>query len=178
MAGPTSPGLFYTTKVRASLAGWQHPAQHTPLKVLQYLKNGVKIEFDRPMKPLNLAPRLISEPQDIQFALKDLAKGRACGAYVDLASGGASFLPRSRMHTVTVASGKQRMVHALCGLNEVTTKRPCKYELLRDLPSVLRPNDWMLLVDAEAVFWSVLIHPKSRKFMSSHYALPAFYHTN
>ena len=70
------------------------------------------------------------------------------------------------------------MVHALCGLNEVTTKRPCRYELLRDLPSVLRPNDWMLSVDAEAAFWSVPIHRTSRKFMSSHYALPAFYHVH
>ena len=176
MASPTSPGMFYTTKVRASIAWWLQPAQHTPLKVLQYLQHGVKIEFDRPMKPLNLAPRLITEPCDIAFALKDLAKGRASGAYVDLAAGGASFLSRSRVHTV--ASGKQRMVHALCGLNEVTTKRPCRYELLRDLPSVLRPNDWMLSVDAEAAFWSVPIHRTSRKFMSSHYALPAFYHVH
>ena len=71
----------------------------------------MKIEFDRPMKPLNLAPRLITEPHDIDFALKDLAKGRASRTYVDLAAGGASFLSRSRVHTV--ASGKQRMVHAL-----------------------------------------------------------------
>ena len=103
-------------------------------------------------------------------------QGRACSAYIDLASGCASFLSRLCVHTV--ASGKQRMVHALCCLNEVTTKRPCKYELVQTSPSVLRPNDWMLSVDAEAAFWSVLIHPKSRKFMSSHYAFPAFYHVN
>jgi len=36
----------------------------------------------------------------------------------------------------------------------------------------------MLSVDAEATFWSVPIHHISRKFMSSHYALPAFYHVN
>jgi len=36
-------------------------------------------------------------------------------------------------------------------------------------------NDWILSVDAEATFWSVPIHPQSRKFMSSHYALPTFY---
>ena len=66
------------------------------------------------MQPLKLAPCLISEPKDIDFDIKDLAKGRQCGAYVDLAVGGASFLSRSRVHTL--ASGKQRMVHALCGL--------------------------------------------------------------
>ena len=136
MASPTSPGMFYTTKVRASIAWWLQPAQYTPLKVLQYLQHSVKIEFDRPMKPLSLAPRLITEPRDIDFALKDLVKGRACGAYIDLAASGAAFLSRSRVHTV--ASGKQRMVHALCGLNEATTKRPCRYEMVRDLPSVLR----------------------------------------
>ena len=130
--------MFYTTKVRASIAWWLQPAQYTPLKVLQYLQHSVKIEFDRPMKPLSLAPRLITEPRDIDFALKDLVKGRACGAYIDLAASGAAFLSRSRVHTV--ASGKQRMVHALCGLNETTAKRPCRYKLVRDLLSVLRPT--------------------------------------
>jgi len=165
--------MFYTTKVKASIAWWSQQAQHTPLNVLQYLQRGVKIEFNWPMKPLNLAPRLITELHDIDFALKDLVKGRACGAYINLAAGGATFLSWSRVHTV--AFGKQRMVHALCGLNEATTKRPCRYELVRDLPSVLRTN---LSMDAEAVFWSVPIHHTSRKFMSSHYALPAFYHVN
>jgi len=81
-------------------------------------------------------------------------------------------LTLSSAHT---SPGKQRMVHALCGLNEVTTKRPCKYELIRDLPAVLHPDDWMLLVDAKTAFWSVLIHPQNQKFMSNHYALPTFY---
>ena len=107
--------------------------------MLQDLRHGVKIEFDRPMQPRQLAPHLISEPKDIDFAIKDLAKGRQCCAYVDLAVGGVSFLSRSRVHTP--ASGKQRVVHILCGLNEVTTKRPCKYELIRDLPAVLCPDD-------------------------------------
>jgi len=173
MAALTSSGLFYTTKVRPTLAWWNQPEQHAPTKVLQYLRHGIKIEFDRPMQPLKLAPCLISEPKDIDFDIKDLAKGRQCGAYVDLAVGGASFLSRSRVHTL--ASGKQRMVHALCGLNKVTTKRPCKYELICDLPAVLHPDDWMLSVNAKAAFWLVPIHPQSQKFMLSHYSLPTFY---
>ena len=104
--------------------------------MLKYLHHGVKIEFDRPIQPLKLAPCLISESKDIDFAIKDLPKGRRCGAYVDLVVGDVSFLSRSRVHTP--ASGKQRMVHALCGLNEVTTKRPCKYDLIRNLPAVFR----------------------------------------
>ena len=93
--------------------------QYTPLKVLQYLEHGVKIELDRPMKPLNLAPRWITEPRDIDFALKDLAKGGTCRVYIDMADrerkaagsqkaalrpsfpDHAAFLSRSRVHTVT-----------------------------------------------------------------------------
>jgi len=75
MASPTSSGLFYITKVRATLAWWNQPEQHAPTKVLQYLRHGVKIEFDRPIQPLKLAPRLISESKDIDFAIKDLDKG-------------------------------------------------------------------------------------------------------
>jgi len=173
MATPTSSVFFYTIKVRTVLAWWNQPEKYAPTKVLQYLRHGVKIKFDRPIQPLKLATHLISESKDIDFVIKDLTKDRQCGAYVELVVGGASFLSRSRVYTP--ASGKQRMVHALCGLNVVTTKRPCKYELIHDLPVVFRPVDWMLLVDAKAVFWSVSIHPQSRKFMSSHYALPTFY---
>jgi len=43
---------------------------------MQYLCHGVKIEFDRQMQLLKLAPGLISEPKDIDFSIKDLAKGR------------------------------------------------------------------------------------------------------
>ena len=35
----------------------------------------------------------------------------------------------------------------------------------------------MLSADAEKAFWSVPIAPASRKYMSSHFALPAFYTT-
>jgi len=76
MAALTSSGLFYTTKVRAALAWWNQPEQHAPTKVLQCLRHVIKIQLDRPMQPFKLAPCVISEPKDIDFAIKDLAKGR------------------------------------------------------------------------------------------------------
>ena len=104
MVTQTSSGLFYTTKVRAALAWWNQPGHHTPTKVMQYLCHSVKIEFNRSIQSLKLASHLISEPKDIDFTIKDLAKGRQCGTYVDLAVGGASFLSRSRVHTPVRAS--------------------------------------------------------------------------
>jgi hypothetical protein len=59
------------------------------------------------------------DPQDVDFAIQDLLKGRRIGAYQDLAEGGEQFLSRSRVHTPP-GKGKQRIVHALCSLNEAT----------------------------------------------------------
>ncbi len=42
------------------------------------------------------------------------------------------------------------------------------------LKSVVRPQDWMLILDVESAFFHVLIHPNHRKFFSSHLALPLF----
>ena len=65
------------------------------------------------------------------------------------------------------------IVHALCSLNEATVKRQTTYEDLRMLKSVVKPQDfcsaWML-----KVFFHVPIHPKHRKFFSSHLVLPLF----
>jgi hypothetical protein len=68
--------------------------------------------------------------------------------------------------------GKQRIVHALFSLNDSTAKRQTTYEDLHMLKSVVRPQDWMLNLDVESVFFHVPIHPKDRKFFSNHLALP------
>ena len=101
---------------------------------------------------------------------------RAVGSgriFQDLAPGGDQFLSRSRVHTPP-GKGKQRIVHALCSLNEATVKRQTTYEDLRMLKSVVKPQDWMLSLDVESAFFHVPIHPKHRKFFSSHLALPLF----
>ena len=175
LAGPRSAGTFYSSKIKASLAWWKDPVQCTPAAVYRWLSQGVKVEFGRDFRPLTLAPRQV-HPSEIPFVLADQDKGRRAGAYVDLAPGGSRFLSRSRVHTT--AAGKSRMVHALCALNEVTVKRPTRCEGVADLPSLLRSGDYLLSADAEAAFWHVPIHSASRKFFSSHFAMPAYYAVN
>jgi hypothetical protein len=68
----------------------------------------------------------------------------------------------------------QEYFTSLCSLNDATTKRQTTYEDLRMLKSVVRPQDWMLSLDVDSVFFHVPIHPKHRKFFSSHLALPLF----
>jgi hypothetical protein len=146
-------------------------SQHfTSKKVLRWVEHGVKVEFKKglPFAPKPSAPKFV-DPQDVDFAIQDLLKGRHIGVYQDLDPGGDQFLSRSRVHTPPV-KGKQRIVHVLCSLNDSTAKSQTTYEDLHMLKSVVRPQDWMLSLDVERVFFRVPIHPKHRKFFSSHLA--------
>jgi hypothetical protein len=77
----------------------------------------------------------------VDFAIQDLLKGRRIGTYQDVAQGGDQFLSRSRVHTPP-GKGKQRIVHALCSLNEATVKRQTTYEDLRMLKLVVKPQEF------------------------------------
>ena len=54
---PQVPGLFYATKLQASLAWWKQPLNFASKKVVRYIEHGVKVEFK---KGLPFAPFLPS----------------------------------------------------------------------------------------------------------------------
>ena len=97
---PQVPGLFYATKLQASLAWWKQQLNFASKKVVRYIEHGVKVEFNKglPFAPKPSAPKFV-DPQDVDCAIQDLLKGRRIGAYQDLAEGGEQFLSRSRVHT-------------------------------------------------------------------------------
>ncbi len=135
---PQVPGLFYSTKLQASIAWWKMTQHFASKKVLRWVDHGVKVEFSKglPFEPNPSEPKFV-DPTDVDFAIKDLLKGRLIGAYQDLAMGGEQFLSRSRVHTPP-GKGKQRIEHALCSLNETTVKCQTAYEDLHMLKSVVR----------------------------------------
>jgi hypothetical protein len=106
---PQVPGLFYSSKLQASMAWWKMPHNFASKKVLRWVQHGVKVEFKKglPFAPKPSAPKFV-DPQDVDFAIQDLLKGRRIGAYQDLAPGGDQFLSRSRVHTPP-GKGKQRI---------------------------------------------------------------------
>jgi hypothetical protein len=150
------------------------PQHFTSKKVLRWVEHGVKVEFKKglPFAPKHSDPKFI-DPQDVDFAIKDLLKGRRIGTYQDLAPGGEQFLSRSRVHTPP-GKGKQRIVHALYIHNEVTVNRQTIYEGLHMHKSVVKSQEFMLSLDVESAFFHVPIHPKHRKFFSSHLELSLF----
>jgi hypothetical protein len=161
---PQVPGLFYSSKLQAELPWWKMPHHFSSKKVLRWVEHGVKVEFKKglPFAPKPSAPKFV-DPQDVDFVIQDLLKGRRIGVYQDLAPGGDQFLSRSRVHTPPGKS-KQRIVHVLCSLNEATVKRQTTYEDLHMLKSVVKPQDFMLSLDVQSAFFHVPIHPKHRKF--------------
>ena len=79
---PRVPGLFYSTKLQASLAWWKQPQNFASKKVLRWIEHGVKVEFQKglPFEPKLSAPKFV-DPQDVDFAIQDLLKGRRIGSY-------------------------------------------------------------------------------------------------
>ena len=167
---PAHPGSFYSTKLRAKLAWWHHPSNNCPKRLLQLLQHGVKVNFidKSTFNPPPRPPKFI-DPRDTLFAIQALQDGRKIGAYTDLAAGGHQYLSRSRVSTPL--HGKRRLVHALCPLNTATVKRPTCYETLKSLPNILKPNDFMVSLDVESVFFHVVIAESNRKYFSSHFAI-------
>jgi hypothetical protein len=88
------PACFTAPSCRqASLAWWKQPLNFVSKKVVRYIEQGVKVEFKKglpfPSKPS--APKFV-DPQDVDFAIQDLLKGRRIGVYQDLAPGGEQLL--------------------------------------------------------------------------------------
>jgi hypothetical protein len=133
----------------------------------------VKVNFldKSALNPPPRPPKFI-DPSDVQFVVQALLDGRKIGAYTDLAPGSQQYLSRSRVSTPL--HGKRRLVHALCPLNNATVKQPTRYETLKSLPNILKPNDFMVSLDVESAFFHVVIAESHRKYFSSHFAIPAF----
>jgi hypothetical protein len=64
---PQVPGLFYSTKLQASLAWWKQPLNFASKKVVRYIEHGVKVEFKKglPFAPKPSAPKFV-DPQDVE----------------------------------------------------------------------------------------------------------------
>ena len=125
---PRVPGMFYTTKLLTSLVWWKLPQNFAPNKVLRGIEHGVKVEFKKGLSfaPKPSVPKFV-DPEEVDFVIQDLLKGRRIGACQDLTPGGEQFLSRSRVYTPPV-KGKQRILDALCSLNDATVKRQTTYE--------------------------------------------------
>ena len=166
--------VFYSSRIRANIAWWKE--QGAPRKIVAALSQGVKFEFHTKPEPFKLSPLMVADA-DVEFAIADLHKGDSLGAYQPLLPGGEHFLSRTRIDT-RAGNGKQRVVHNYRKMNEYACKKTCRYENVKDLHHLLKPQDWMLSLDCANAFWSVPLHPATAHFLSFHFALPEFMTTS
>jgi hypothetical protein len=79
---PQVSGLFYTTKLQASISWWKSPQHFVSKKVLRWVEHGVKVEFK---KGLAFAPKLfvtlvtevslISREPNLRFERISISRG-------------------------------------------------------------------------------------------------------
>ena len=79
---PRVSGLFYSTNLQGRLTWWKQPQNFVSKKVIRWTEHGVKVEFQKglPFAPKPSAPKFV-DPQDVDFAIQDLLKGRRIGSY-------------------------------------------------------------------------------------------------
>ena len=159
--------VFYATKLRASLHWWKR--EKAPARILESIRKGVKLDFVSEPPTQHRAPLLVHQ-NDVEWIINDIAKGDKLGAYSPLVPGGERYLSRARVDTRD--NGKRRLVLNFRAINAACRKLSCRFEQLRDLPTVLRRGDWMLSMDIAAAFWHVPIAPESQQYLSWHLALP------
>jgi hypothetical protein len=80
---PQVTGLFYSTKLQSSITWWKMSHHFASKKVLRWVdrawsKSGVL--KGAPLCAETFAPKFV-DPPDVDFAIKDLLKGRRIGAY-------------------------------------------------------------------------------------------------
>jgi len=164
-----NPGVFYSSKVRARLGWWKNNGASR--LTVSVLKTGYKLQFTHNPTPLRTSPLMVPD-EDVEFALKDLKEGDACGAYGPLLPGGENFLARMRVHHTPP---KRRMVVNLRHVNAFIKQKTCRYEGVKDLPKVIRPGDFMFSWDAKRAFSSIPLHRGTAHFLSFHIAVPCHY---
>ena len=64
---PLVSGMFYSTKLQASLTWWKLPQNYVDKKVLRWIDHGVKVEFKKGLSfaPKPSAPKFV-DPQDVE----------------------------------------------------------------------------------------------------------------
>ncbi len=172
---PQVPGLFYATKLQTSIDWWKSPQHFASKKLLRWVEHGVKVEFKKGLQDLcaETFGAEICRPTSRRLCDQRSSQGQTHRSIPG---------PCSRRGTVPLqikgshSSGQGQAAHRACPLqpHEATVKSQTTYEDLRMLKSVVRPEDFMLSLDVESAFFHVPIHPKHRKFFSSHLALPLF----
>ena len=85
--------MFYSTKLQSSLDWWKLPQNYVPKKVFRWIEHGIKVEFKKglPFEPKPSVSKFV-DPQDVDFVIQDLLKGRRIGVYQDLTPGVDHFL--------------------------------------------------------------------------------------
>ena len=167
--------MSYSTKLQSSLAWWKQPLNFASKKVLRYIEHRVKVEFKKAFpwrRKLRHRSSSTRTTSILQFKICSRADelGRIKTWHLEASSSSPDqelILPRSRAssasYTPSGASTRQRS----------STKRLTRIFACSSRSSSPKIS-YSVWLDVESTYFHVPIHPKHRKFFSSHLELPLF----
>ena len=148
-------------RVRAQLHQWR--AIGASPQVLDWIKNGVRLRWRAggPPKPFNHGEATF-DPTESAFIDKEVARCLATGAWEPATS--SKFV--SRAFLVPKPGGGFRLVVDLRTVNAHCVDLPCRYETLKTLRRLARPEDYLFSFDLSDGYHCVGIAPEHRQYLT------------
>jgi hypothetical protein len=137
---------------------WQEAGANR--SVLRTIKTGVKLDLAKTPRPFK--PRDIPINQDQRLWLhKELDRAVSKGAYEP-----ATCLDFVAPAFIVTQRNKNRIVIDFSTINQSCVRGSCRYEGLKDLRYLMRPNDYMFSLDLSDAYWHIPVHKHHRKYLT------------
>lgn len=148
-------------RVRGSLSVWKELGAGKV--VLDWLRYGYRMPFEREVLPFQHKSHPPSSPEETVYLAQLEQRLLAAGAIRPAEC--RDFVSKSRL--VPKRDGGFRLVVDLRHLNEHFKVKPCKFETLRALESLVRPGDWLFSADLKDGYYHIGVHPAHQKFVTT-----------
>jgi len=154
--------------VRDKVDAWEGAG--TGSSVLRWIKEGVPVSWRAGPPPPFHHGESCADVKGVQrqFMLSELSRLESAGAIQRVPDKGPHVRHVTRMFMVPKppAVDKWRMVLDLRHLNSFCIDKKCRFESLKDLRRMVRPDDWMFSFDLKDGYHAVGIHPRDRKYFT------------
>lgn len=155
-------------RLRKRVAAWESAGAGQ--KVLQWIREGVPISWRAgPPPPFHkgVSCEGVTGGQR-DFLVDELARLERAGAIQRVPDRGSHVSHVTRMFMVPKppAVDKWRLVLDLRHLNSYCVDRKVRFETLKNLRRLVRPDDWMFSFDLKDGYHAIGIHPRDRKYFT------------
>lgn len=158
---PTQPTPSQSGNISRYVSNWHNITSNQ--FILRIVSEGYKLQFNS--TPIQLKP-IISKPPPAQLpSIKsEITSHLQLGAINEVPPAPDQYV--SRIFIVKKRNGNDRMIIDLSSLNNHITKVSFRMEGTDSIKNLLQKDDFMVSIDLSDAFFSVPLHPSSKKFVT------------